>query len=220
VVANLLLVPNLVHVESLEAPLWSLPYEMQMYLVLPALYWIVRGPTGFARALALWGLSVVVGLVWERHPVLQMPQFVPCFLAGVVAFTIRRRTPGLPYFLWPVALSAVTCGYLWKHSFASGWVSCLALGLLVPQFAELPPGLLRRACQLVARYSYGVYLTHFIVMWLAFERLSGLPWWLRDALFLAIGTALPVALYHFVEHPMVRMGATAAGKLRRAQPLL
>src|SRR5436305_2416144 len=38
---NLLLVQNLGGAESLEAPLWGLPYEMQVYLLLPVLVWVV-----------------------------------------------------------------------------------------------------------------------------------------------------------------------------------
>ena len=43
VVANLLLVQNLLKdSRSISSPLWSLPFEIQMYLMLPVLFWLLR----------------------------------------------------------------------------------------------------------------------------------------------------------------------------------
>lgn len=48
-VANLLLIQNIVRVDAVSSPLWSLPFEMQIYLILPLLFLLVRAPGGGAR---------------------------------------------------------------------------------------------------------------------------------------------------------------------------
>src|ERR1035437_1337666 len=42
IVSNLLLVQNIIGKSNVIGPLWSLPYEVQMYLVLPALFFLAR----------------------------------------------------------------------------------------------------------------------------------------------------------------------------------
>jgi peptidoglycan/LPS O-acetylase OafA/YrhL len=42
ILSNLFLVQNLTKAPSVTGPLWSLPYEVQMYVVLPFLYLIAR----------------------------------------------------------------------------------------------------------------------------------------------------------------------------------
>jgi peptidoglycan/LPS O-acetylase OafA/YrhL len=217
VVANLLLVENLTNVEPLEAPLWSLPFEMQMYLVLPAIFLLVQRRRGAGTALGLWAAAFIFGLAWQRHRVFEMPAYVPCFLAGVVAFKLAGRKPRLPHWLWPIALAAIAFVYLWKSTLTSSWVCCLALGLLIPEFAEMPEGFVRRACHLVARYSYGVYLAHFILIWLAFDVLGGEPAWVSWATFAVLLAAIPVALFHLVESPMIRVGGRVADRLYAAR---
>jgi peptidoglycan/LPS O-acetylase OafA/YrhL len=70
-------------------------------------------------------------------------------------------------------------------------------------------------CQLIARYSYGIYLVHFVLIWLAFDHLGEAPWIVQFAVFAALLVALPVALYHLVERPMIRVGERVARALRR-----
>jgi peptidoglycan/LPS O-acetylase OafA/YrhL len=221
VAQNLLLIQNLGGAESLEAPLWSLPYEMQMYLVLPALFWLMSRTRTSLVMLALWGV-VAAAALWRHHEAeVDLLDYAPCFLAGVAGYAIARgRTRGwqLPAVWWPLAIAAATWLYLTRPSLRNGWIACLVVAIGVVFVRELRDGRLRRLVQLIARYSYGVYLAHFALIWLAFERLAGAPWLVRVAVFGATLVALPVALFHGVERPMIGVGDRVARWLRAREP--
>lgn len=212
VVANLLLVQNLVNVESLEAPLWSLPLELQMYLVLPAIYLAFCKGKSALPVLSLWLAVFALGLVWTRRPMVELFAYVPCFLAGVVAYklpAVRRWS----FLLWPAGLVLLTAVYLANASPLVSWCCCFAVGVLFPRVAELPKGRLRTLSKYVARYSYGIYLSHFALIWFAFVKLGGLPLGLRIAVFTLLAVSLPVLLFHSVEAPMMALGARLAARL-------
>jgi peptidoglycan/LPS O-acetylase OafA/YrhL len=67
-------------------------------------------------------------------------------------------------------------------------------------------GWLHDVCHQVSRYSYGIYLTHFVAIWLAFVALRSLPLAFRWIAFLAALVVFPVLLYHTVEAPMIAFG--------------
>jgi len=207
VLANLFLVENFTHFEPAEAPLWSLPLEMQMYIVLPAAYAFLGARRRAVKAMFLWLLALAVGIVWMSWRHLQLPMYGPCFAAGIVAFALWKGHRVLSWQLWPVALGAVTLCYLLRPSLISSWLCCLVLGLLATMFREMPKGILRRTCQLIARYSYGIYLSHFILIWFAFEQLAHWPIAARVGVFLLTTVSVPVALYHLIESPMISMGS-------------
>ncbi len=209
-IANLFLVQNDTRYDSIVAPLWSLPYEMQMYLVFPALFLLVRASRTVLPVLAIWMGAFAAAYASHHvlhgdHPNLLM--FAPCFLAGIVAYKVSKRTKlQLPFWGWPVTLAVVTFAYLSSPRQVRGWVCCLVVGLAIPLFAEMQHLWLRKACHVIARYSYGVYLAHFVCIWFAFADLPKLPLPERWLIFIVVGAVVPVILYHFVEAPMISVG--------------
>jgi peptidoglycan/LPS O-acetylase OafA/YrhL len=96
----------------------------------------------------------------------------------------------------------------------SSFVLCLALGTAIPFFRECPDGWLTRTAYQIAKHSYSIYLTHEPIMWLAFDKLhaaSPIQW----TVFVILMTAIPVVLFRYVEHPMIRLGTRCAERLTR-----
>ena len=60
--SNLALTQNLTYDKNILGVLWTLPLEVQMYVMLPALYFVVRGRRRYL-SLGLWAVSVVLALV-------------------------------------------------------------------------------------------------------------------------------------------------------------
>jgi peptidoglycan/LPS O-acetylase OafA/YrhL len=181
---------------------------MQMYLALPFAYLIAVQRAGWRSILALWAAAAIASAVTTRlfHH-LDFLSYVPCFLPGVMAFALYRRARAQrPWTQFPLVLAALTAIYVVTRVEPVAWLGCLALGCAIPFFRDMPAGRLWRACHLIARYSYGVYLTHFILIWVFFVRLAGLPAALRWIGFVAAAAIVPVVLYHLVEEPLIRRG--------------
>lgn len=222
--ANLSLSMNLFYAEPVLSVLWSLPYELQMYLCLPLVYLCVRGANGVRNALLLWVAGVVAArVVPELVGRLSVAFFAPCFLAGAVAFVLARRfRPRLPFVALPVALAGLMAAYCAVatavgevHPRWLGFVLCLALGVLVPFVRELEATWLRVPAHLIAKYSYGIYLFHMVALWVGFNLLREAPLALQVAVATALVVALPVAGYHAIEKPGIDLGSRVA---RRFEP--
>lgn len=222
--ANLALVQNLTYSRDILAPLWSLPLEVQMYLTLPLLFVLVTRQPAVRTVAVLWVLAVAAALVQPLFAGrLTVAQFGPCFVAGIVAYVLSGRdTPRLPSWAWPPALAALVIAYLGVagattevHPPAVAWAMCLATGLLVPCFHDIRQTHVARAAHLLARYSYGIYLSHIILMWVVFVQLPPMSPWLQGVALLALLVVVPVACYHLVEEPFLRFGALLAERLAR-----
>jgi peptidoglycan/LPS O-acetylase OafA/YrhL len=207
--ANLTLTQNLIKSPPILNVLWSLPYEVQMYLVLPFLFAVVRR-RGQWVPLLLWGLSVALLLV-VRVKGMGLLVYVPCFLGGVVGYGLWRapRFRLHPSLWFVVILIALAMHVALPLRFAS-WLAGLLLGLAVPQFRAFQSPLICRPSALVAKYSYGIYLSHCAIFWLA---LPGHP-----VLLTVLSICVPIVLYHLVEDPMVQLGRRLTTKGRPYTP--
>jgi peptidoglycan/LPS O-acetylase OafA/YrhL len=223
VVLNYLLAQDLFSRESIMATLWSLPFEMHMYLLLPVLYLLTRLRQSVWLLALLWCASLVAAFHPYRLSLVGLggfSQYVPCFLPGILAYILStKRHFRLPSFLWPVFLAAITLLYLSYSTLLSGWLCCLVLGLAVPQFLEFSNPACKKICLIIARYSYGIYLTHVICIWFAFQKLAGLPRYTQWLIFVLTAVVSPVILYHALESPMIKLGSRLASGFRGRKPV-
>jgi peptidoglycan/LPS O-acetylase OafA/YrhL len=222
ILANFLLVQNLAGVKSIVNVLWSLPYELQMYLLLPFLFLWVRGKRRFWALLGLWLLSVGAALVQPRAPfgLLSILVFIPHFLPGVIAYSLPH-VPRIKSYLWPVLILSLVIIFTFHPTLRAGWVLCLALGLGIPWFGEITTPWLRTVSNRIATYSYGIYLSHQFSIWIALGVLAQRSLWLRIPVLLALLGVLPVVLYHAIERPMIQAGIRLANRWceARVEPL-
>lgn len=223
IATNLALAQNLFYHPDVLGILWSLPLEVQMYAILPFAYLVLRQRWKYGAA-AMWVLSVVLALTLPvLSPRLGVFTYAPCFTAGLVAFDLGRqhRRP-IPGWVWLPAVLGVVLLFgpfddirladkMWR-----AWVLSLTLGIVAGTTQENSWTGLNRAAHWVAEYSYGIYLSHIPVFWVAIYQMADWPFAAR-ALFLAVGAvAAPVLCYHLIEQPLMKAGAKLAQRLRPA----
>jgi peptidoglycan/LPS O-acetylase OafA/YrhL len=223
IASNVLLTQNLTRSPSVLAPLWSLPYEVQMYVVLPFLFWFARRWSPLRVASIGCVIAVVAGVVQPSIPGLSrldLAQYGPCFLAGVLAFALSKRVePRLPSLAWTpfllglFVLYGMVAGRLeTMHAPWLAWTFCLVLGTLLPHFRQVVfrPG--RIVVHHIAKYSYGIYLSHMVALWIGF---GGAPPHLVAGSFWFVGALVlfSVAGYHLVEWPLMQLGGRVSRRL-------
>lgn len=118
VISNVFLVQNITGTGSILCVLWSLPYELQMYAVLPLLFLLFCRLRSPGAAFVAWFAGVMIALAeyalrgrsFDQE--LLLTRYVPCFLAGVLAWRLakemKQRIPG---WVWALSLVALCVCY-------------------------------------------------------------------------------------------------------------
>ena len=213
IAANLFLVQNIITKTSVLTPLWSLPYEVQMYLVLPALYFLTLKRRSFLYIVGLFLAFCGLGLVMSlKTGHLNMAAYVPCFICGVLCFSLRNSIRArIPAVFWIPFVVLLICGYCLtnlngKPNMWIGWVYCLLLGLSINAFYDNSNRAVKYIAEKGALYSYGAYLLHVPVLYLVFMVFGIQNLVFGPLLFLTITVALSIFTYHFIESPFIEMG--------------
>jgi peptidoglycan/LPS O-acetylase OafA/YrhL len=220
--SNFLLMQNLPDHRSLVGPLWSLPFEMQMYLVLPGLFLLLeRSRRVVELVVGLWGASIVlVLLLWKLNLNYHLFKYLPSFLPGVLAYTLwrsgRRLSPG-----WLFAyVAGIAFLYPWAvghgvREHALAWPVCLGLALVIPFAREMETRWVGHTAKIIARYSYGIYLVHAQCIDLGFTAFRRLPVAGQWAIFVGGTSVLSYASYHLIEKPGIDLGRRLTDRLAR-----
>jgi len=171
--ANLTLTQNLfVDGRDIQGVLWSLPLELQMYLVLPVAFLFAR--RSVRGTLVLFGLCIVAALAFPR-----MSEMIPgTWRLNVITYS--------PYFMFGVlCYSVLHAGYKMPQ-LAKSWFTSFA--------------------KTICTYSYGIYLLHVPILWLAFTVLHAAPSIVQWATFGSLLVALPYIAYRSIEEPGIAFG--------------
>lgn len=222
VLSNILLIQNITGHASIPPVLWSLPFELQMYLFLPMLYMLVSYSGRLAPYCigALWfGMVLVILAFWRLGWDYSLIMFFPCFLPGVLAFSLRdmnRYASPLTLFSFVFAMAFF---YPWMvgHGMKAtvfSWPICLVLGILISRCREIASARLQLAGEVIARYSYGIYLFHVPMINFSFHYLGKQTPVLSWIVFF-IGTGgLSYIAYHVIEKPCTDFGRVLAERLK------
>jgi peptidoglycan/LPS O-acetylase OafA/YrhL len=104
--------------------------------------------------------------------------------------------------LWLPFILLLTLIFTLRPVVSSGWLLCLVLGLMIPQFSEIQSHWLRYTSHRIATYSYGIYLSHQFCIWLALGVLASHSLVLKITVLVVMLVTAPVILYHLIEAPM------------------
>jgi peptidoglycan/LPS O-acetylase OafA/YrhL len=190
VAVNGLLVQNLVGAPTPNRSFWSLAVEAQLYVVFPLLLLLVRrwGAVAMVAAATLVVATVgVVGPLVSPFLMLQSaPDLAALFALGVATAGIVRASAALRSWPWAwLALAAAVplAGTIWwlgsvrtlDHLF---WVdlalgpavACLLAALATGRAAALLRLLDSRPLRRLGASSYSLYLTHFPIVMVVYER--------------------------------------------------
>jgi peptidoglycan/LPS O-acetylase OafA/YrhL len=222
-VANLGLFENLTYARDILGPLWSLPLEVQMYVMLPFAYFIIRRNVGY-RSAGLWVFSIALALTVPRiSGRLNVFEYAPCFTSGIVAFDLLRKraryAQRLSWWLWPIGIMSAI--FLFTpldnlnllEKIYRAWFLSLGIGLLYVFVAEAPCNSIQRVLHWIAEHSYGIYLSHIVVIWFVFYPMAATPIWVRAAVLAISAVAIPGLLYRYVEEPLMYVGHRLSGLL-------
>jgi peptidoglycan/LPS O-acetylase OafA/YrhL len=218
--SNYLLTMNLSESEPLLSPMWSLPYEFQLYLLLPPVFLLVtrwRGPFPIlgpilGPVLGLWCLTLALALAQPFVPHggrLDIAEFLPCFMAGVVCYQLSKAvSPKLPFACWTILVPLFMLSGLLlpvRLNWPAAWIACLLAALTAPFIRQTQNHLLLNTSGYIAKHSYSIYLCHYFCLWLAF-RANHLVMPFQWLIFLVTLVLLPAGLHRLIEAPMIRLG--------------
>ena len=198
---------------QLVSVMWTLPYEVDMYLLLPAVFFFVQRNFSLWPLLLIWTVALLNGIQVppEGHTFLVA---VGYFLPGVMAYIGFGQgwRPRFPGWMLPLFLLVMWAVFLYDFNFHKAWFFCLIVGLSLPLFRQMRAKWVMEPSRLIARYSYGAYLTHPFAIVIGLYLLRGYSLPVRLACEFIPLVVLPVLAYHALEHPMIRLGSRLAAK--------
>ena len=161
---------------TLVPPAWSLGAELQFYLLAPLMLLWPRLGVMLAVASAgvqLLAMHAVLHSDWFGYRLL--PGVLVFFALGMLMFHLRAKGSAILAAATPLAAVALYAGLRSRdlHSLPYNTEVLIGLGCGIPLLHVLGRRPAGKAAQVAGDVSYGVFLNHFLLLWLLFP--SGTP---------------------------------------------
>ena len=203
---------------AVNGSLWTMPYELKMYLMLVALWlvsWIARHGRGRLFSLMVVTLATASAIFefidhFRPLPWHHFGHFTYAFFIGAGAFVLRNRIALSPRTFLAFAI-AVAASSFNKDVFFVAY-TCL-LPYVVLFLAYVPSGL--RAYNKLGDYSYGVYIYAFPVQQAIVAAAPGISVLELGAMAFVITMFFAVASWHLVEAHALTLKKLARHSARR-----
>ncbi len=190
-----------------------------MYLFLPALFLLAQKVKTPWTIVLGWVVLTAVVFFWIRSGHGYNLKYVPCFIPGIIAYKLSlQKRLVWPFWGWPLLLWGALVVFMLTGTLEAAWLICLGVGIAATLFLEMRNPWLRQASHLIAKYSYGIYLTHYFSIWLAFAKLHFIWPIYQWIIFLSTVVVLPVGLYHLLEQPLMNLGKKIAERRLASSP--
>lgn len=216
IVSNVLLLQDLIRRPNIVGVFWSLSIEVQMYVVLPALFFFAIRERKIWQMLLLWLLAIacIRSSVPKSYGNVLLT-VAPHFLAGVIAFiAFGKLKPVLPSWLFLPYLLLLVALFLHHPGLRRVYPITLLLGLSLPLFRQITARPFVFLFQHIALYSYGIYVWHELGIKLADHFLSGHADALKITAALLFTAVVSILGYHLIEAPMMQLGFRAQKLVR------
>jgi len=193
--------------DAVNDPLWTLPYELRMYLLVA-----VAGVLGLFRRRVVFNLACLVGLgaLWAFHSgggAAGHDDWLPLFerlgiffLAGTWCYINRGWVP-IDWRVWGAWVAAAVLTYATPWFMTVFWS---ALVYSVFAFAYLPGGGVRGFNRL-GDCSYGLYVYGFPIQQAVASLIPSAGPWLLFAISMCVTLPLAVASWVFIEAPALKL---------------
>lgn len=222
-IQNILLIQNFTRVDEIVEPMWSLPYEFQMYLVLPIifLFFITKDKKiqglfmFFILCLAFFVAHSKIENINEKLVYFQIPSYAKwglCFIPGVVAYYVQKDVKitkiNFSYFV-PIIILILLSRML-NYNFFIQVFSAILVGFTLVVLKDDFNGLIKKTAFIISKYSYGIYLTHTLSIFIGFHVVgnSFLGW----VTFIVTLIVFPLFCYHLIEKPFINFGKSISIK--------
>jgi peptidoglycan/LPS O-acetylase OafA/YrhL len=212
-ISNIFLIQNITKHLSNPPPLWSLPYEVQMYLFLPLIFLFTRN--NIKKIVILYILLILIVLVLkfvdQSKFYYDLIHFFPCFLAGVLGYYLfkkNKKKKSLIYLMVYLFASFIFFPFLFTKNIPEnllGIIFCLPLALLISCTEEIKLNIINIITKKISKYSYLIYLFHPLAITVLFD-------YQMKILFKIPIMIVVILIFSYITHNLVEIPAIKLGK--------
>lgn len=205
VAAHMFYLQDILSFTPILAVFWTLCYEVQFYLALILMAWLMQA---FGRPpFALVGLLLLLSVADRHFEVTHhsfMGRFWFCFALGALTFWAQAGRIGHG---WVGAAVAFVLGYgLVEQDRYAVASSLTAAAITVALLLRRPNFMSGQAWQFLGRISYSLYLTHLLFGWFALRLMERvMPGFLAVAVAVAVAIITAWMFYIVAERPAVTL---------------